>query len=150
MQIGHNIKKLRKAAGLTQKQLGEKLGISFQSVAQWETGKRIPKIETLRKIAAALNCDISEIDESFINPSTVKAKVLPHDALIALYKTTDSAQTAQVIFSKLSAIDQESIINTLNYLQQLNSSGKSIAANRVQELTLIEKYTAPDSSKKDK
>lgn len=150
MQIGHNIKNLRKAAGLTQKQLGEKLGISFQSIAQWETGKRIPKIETLRKIAAALNCDISEIDESFINSSTVKAQELPHDALVALYKTTDSTQTAQVIFSKLSAIDQESIINTLRYLQQLNSSGKSIAANRVQELTLIEKYTAPDSSKNSK
>ena len=150
MQIGHNIKNLRKAAGLTQKQLGEKLGISFQSIAQWETGKRIPKIETLRKIANALNCDISEIDESFINPSAVNAKELPHDALVALYKTTDSTQTAQVIFSKLSAIDQESIINTLRYLQQLNSSGKSIAANRVQELTLIEKYTAPDSSKNSK
>ena len=150
MQIGHNIKNLRKAAGLTQKQLGEKLGISFQSIAQWETGKRIPKIETLRKIANALNCDISEIDESFINPSAVNAKELPHDALVALYKTTDSTQTAQVIFSKLSAIDQESIINTLRYLQQLNSSGKSIAANRMQELTLIEKYTAPDSSKNSK
>lgn len=150
MQIGYNIKRLRKAAGLTQKQLGEKLGISFQSVAQWETGKRIPKIETLRKIAAALNCDISELDVSFIDSSIVKAKEFPSDTLIALYKTTGSTKTTQVVFSKLNASDQESMINTLNYLQKLNTSGKLIAADRVQELTLIEKYTAPDSSKKGK
>lgn len=58
MTTGERIKQARKRAGLTQKQLGEKLGITFQSVAQWETGKRIPKVESLQKIADALNMDV--------------------------------------------------------------------------------------------
>lgn len=53
--IGERIKAARKAKGLTQKALGEKLGISFQGIAQWENNLRNPKYETLEKIAEALN-----------------------------------------------------------------------------------------------
>ena len=38
LKIGKYIQYLRKAAGMTQKELAEKLGISFQSVSKWETG----------------------------------------------------------------------------------------------------------------
>lgn len=68
MTIGERIKKIRQEKGLSQKELGEKLGVSQQMIGQWETGKANPKIETKRKIADALNCQISDIDESlFIN-----------------------------------------------------------------------------------
>ena len=53
-KIGKSIKAARKAAGLTQKELAQKLGISFQSVAQWENDLRRPKFETIQKIADAL------------------------------------------------------------------------------------------------
>lgn len=39
---------------MTQRELGEKLGIAYQTVAQWENGLRNPKYETLKKIADAL------------------------------------------------------------------------------------------------
>lgn len=54
---GDLIKKARLAAGLTQNELANILGIPFQSVSQWERGTRIPKVETLDKIASALKCD---------------------------------------------------------------------------------------------
>ena len=54
MSIGKNIRTARKAAGLTQKELAQKLGLSFQSVAQWENDLRNPKFETIQKIADAL------------------------------------------------------------------------------------------------
>lgn len=58
MTIGESIKKARLDKGLTQKELGEKLGgISQQQIGQWETNKANPKKETIEKIAAALDAD---------------------------------------------------------------------------------------------
>jgi transcriptional regulator with XRE-family HTH domain len=41
-KIGERIKAARKAKGLSQEVLGEKLEVSFQAVSSWETGKFIP------------------------------------------------------------------------------------------------------------
>ncbi len=38
LKIGRYIQHQRKNAGLTQKELAEKLNISFQSVSKWENG----------------------------------------------------------------------------------------------------------------
>lgn len=59
--LGEVIKKERKKAGLTQAELGRKLGVSASMIAQYETGKRIPKIATLQKIARALGVDFWQI-----------------------------------------------------------------------------------------
>lgn len=61
MTIGEKIKQARKKAGYTQKELGEKLGISQVRVAQYENGIRNPKIETVNKIAKALNVEITDL-----------------------------------------------------------------------------------------
>ena len=50
-EIGRIIKEARKEKGLTQKELGEKLGVSYQMIAQYESGRRKPKIETLKRIS---------------------------------------------------------------------------------------------------
>ena len=55
MSTGEKIKQARKAAGLTQKELGDKLGITYQQIGQYENGKRKPKLETLQRIADALD-----------------------------------------------------------------------------------------------
>lgn len=65
MTVAENIKRIRKEKGLTQKQLGEKCGMSESTLRQYELGFRNPKIETVRKIAVALDCEISDIDENF-------------------------------------------------------------------------------------
>lgn len=61
MTAGQRIKAARRAAGITQKELGEKLGISFQSVAQWENDLRNPKIETLQRLADALGVPVADL-----------------------------------------------------------------------------------------
>lgn len=62
MTTGQRIKAARKAAGLTQAELANKLDIPYQSIGQWERDLRNPKRETLRRIAAALG--VSEFDLS--------------------------------------------------------------------------------------
>lgn len=64
MTVGENIKRIRKEKGLTQKKLGELCGINEVQVRQYELGKANPKIETLMKIAKALNVPINELNET--------------------------------------------------------------------------------------
>ncbi len=63
MSVGKQIKKCRNAIKLSQKELGERLGVSQAMIAQYESGKRIPKLETIDKIASALNVPIAQIKE---------------------------------------------------------------------------------------
>jgi transcriptional regulator with XRE-family HTH domain len=44
-------------AGLTQKQLADRIGKPQSSVARWENGTNIPKLETLRLLSEALGVD---------------------------------------------------------------------------------------------
>lgn len=57
--VGFKIKKIRKHRGMTQKDLGQAIGMKETGaetcIAQYETGYRVPKKKTLDKIAAALN-----------------------------------------------------------------------------------------------
>ncbi len=61
MTVGEKIKSIRKQNGISQQKLGSMLGVSQAMIAQYENGKRIPKIETLIKIAEALDCEVSNI-----------------------------------------------------------------------------------------
>ena len=54
MTVAENIKRIRKEKNLTQKQLGEKCGMSESTLRQYEIGYRNPKLETIVRIAAAL------------------------------------------------------------------------------------------------
>ena len=55
MTVGERIKAARKKAGMTQKELADKLGIPYQGISQYERGIRNPKIDTLVKIADILD-----------------------------------------------------------------------------------------------
>ena len=60
---GELIRKFRKERGLTQQQLGKLCGIADSNIRKYENGGQRPKIETLRKIANALNIPVSELLE---------------------------------------------------------------------------------------
>ena len=61
MDTGTLIRNARKARNLTQKQLGELSGIAEPTIRRYELGKLNPKIETLQKIANALEISIYEL-----------------------------------------------------------------------------------------
>lgn len=65
MTTGQRIKAARKAAGMTQKELGDKLGLSFQSIAQWENDLRNPKYDTLKRIADALDIQVYDLMDDY-------------------------------------------------------------------------------------
>ena len=54
MQIAH----LRKEKGLTQNDLGNRLGVSFQAVSKWERGETLPDTAILLDLANALETSV--------------------------------------------------------------------------------------------
>ena len=55
------LKEMRKRKGLTQKDLGSMLGVSQQTIAQYEKSPETLQNATLLKLAAALQCDVRRI-----------------------------------------------------------------------------------------
>ncbi len=62
MSFNENLKKARIAAGLTQRELAEKAGLSERTVQYYELGQRRPrKIETVEQLAGILTVNISAL-----------------------------------------------------------------------------------------
>ena len=53
--LGENLKSIRIAAGITQVDLAKKLGVTKQSVSNWENGNIQPSVEMIAKISEVLN-----------------------------------------------------------------------------------------------
>lgn len=56
--IMNRIKSLRKAKKITQKQLGDVLGVAESTISMYESGNRQPDVDTMRKIADYFNVTI--------------------------------------------------------------------------------------------
>lgn len=59
--IGENIRRERKKKNITQKELGEKVGISNTYLSDMEIGRTNPSIKTLKKIAQGLDIHYIEL-----------------------------------------------------------------------------------------
>lgn len=58
------LKKLREEKGLTQSELGKKLGISPSTVGMYEQGRRVPDVPILKKMSAFFNVSIDYLLEN--------------------------------------------------------------------------------------
>ena len=61
MTLGEHIHALRKAAGLSQEALGEKLGVVSQTVSKWERGESAPDAALLVPLADALGVSLDAL-----------------------------------------------------------------------------------------
>ena len=59
--IGENIAAFRKASGMTQAELAEKLGISFQAVSNWERGQSCPDVPKLIELSGLFGVSVDAI-----------------------------------------------------------------------------------------
>lgn len=61
--LGEKLRRLRKAQGLTQGELAEKVGVGINTIVRYETGKNSPKVEILELITKELGAKIVLIPE---------------------------------------------------------------------------------------
>ena len=82
MPTGEKIKEFRKKRGLTQKQLGDLCGMADSAIRRYENGRANPKIETLRKIADALEVNVTELlNDGAIVGSIITDNILQPNAI---------------------------------------------------------------------
>ena len=80
--IGTNIRTLRQNMKLTQEQLAEKLGVTFQAVSKWETNSNTPDISLLPSIAKALGCFIDDLfSDSDLTAATMPGHIKDDDVI---------------------------------------------------------------------
>lgn len=143
MNIGENIKKARISKGLTQKQLGEILGISQSAITQFENNRSNPKYDTLQKIATALNVNVEELmGLQLVGPGL---KVFQN----SIKKQNDLVK--RII--NIPSIELESGDEViLSYFHDLNDTGKDKLVDYAADLVDIPKYkkqsdyTAPSAA----
>lgn len=63
MNLGENIKTARKAAGLTQKDLAEALGVYQKDISRWENNELTPNALTFGSICKILGASADELLE---------------------------------------------------------------------------------------
>lgn len=122
MSIGDIIKKIRTEKGLTQKQLGEKIGIAEANIRKYESGKLNPKLQTLEKFAKGLDVPVSAFRtdlELFTEETLYKIK--------------------QISTEMFASTEDEKML--LNDYRKLNLYGKAEAKKQVSNLTKIKEYT---------
>lgn len=119
---GGKIKEAREAKGITQKKLGELSGISESTIRKYELGNRSPKIETLLKIATALD---------------VPVITLKSDLELMGERIINSIDF-QMAIMKLAQKEEEKL---LGYFRELNSEGREEAIKQISNLTKIHDYT---------
>ncbi|MBE6851600.1 MAG: helix-turn-helix transcriptional regulator [Ruminococcus sp.] len=61
IKTGKFLKELRKEKGLTQEQLGEKVGVTNKTVSRWENGNYMPPVECLTLLSDIYGVSINEI-----------------------------------------------------------------------------------------
>lgn len=61
MKLGENILKLRKQNGLSQEQLGEQIGVTRQTISNWELNETTPNPEQLKALSKVLSVSLDEL-----------------------------------------------------------------------------------------
>lgn len=61
LAIGENIRNFRKKNDLTQEDLADRLGVTYQSISRWENGTTYPDLELIPAIAEMLGVTVDEL-----------------------------------------------------------------------------------------
>lgn len=61
LQIQQQIAEAIKQSGMTQREIGKKLGVSQQSISHYVKGDKLPALDTLANLCVLLDVDPSDI-----------------------------------------------------------------------------------------
>ena len=119
--IGHQIHSLRDKHRMTQEDLAIKIGVSKQTVSNWETGLKTPRMGAIQKLSNLFN-----VSKSYI----IEGKEENQDELIAIYNKLDASRKNEVIqFAKYKLVEQNRL--NLNEKQIYTLAAHSNDPNKV-------------------
>lgn len=104
MSIGENIKRLRCESGMSQEQLGEKLGKTRSDVSYYESGTIIPRMGVIEDLASIFGVSKSEIIEPYTSYAVVSLENELSDAereiVGIMRKITHDGQRQLMIYAR--------------------------------------------------
>ncbi len=110
-KVGEQIQILRKGKGLTQSQLGERVGVSFQAVSKWERGETLPDVSLLPDLARVLETSVDYILLGGEKQTEYKGKSSVADVkngLLCLKKMGELLEKENLIYrSAINGINEE-------------------------------------------
>lgn len=116
---GNIIRKLRKEYGYTQKELGEKIGVSNSAIANYEKGFRAPLQDTLFKLAEIFNVSVN-----YFFPYESNAEKQLTDKITEISsKLTESRQTKVYNFAERQLEEQkrDNVVDVHDYIEEKKS-----------------------------
>lgn len=119
MNFNERLRAIRKEKGMTQAELAEKAGIAVNSVRLYEAGARLPKLDTIARMAVAMGLSAN-------------------DLIAGQWGNFEGAFLSTEEFKQ---DDRESQL--IYHFRNLNDNGQSVAVERVQELAQIPAYQRP-------
>lgn len=131
MSVGQRIKAAREQAGITQVELGEKIGVSGVAIMRYEKGTREPRLQQLRQIAQALDADVVYLISGQTS-AEVERGILEQAEIEAKYYVKGRFAEAETWKARKDEIGKD--------LAKLNDDGQIEAVKRVKELTEVPRY----------
>nr|DAV92671.1 MAG TPA: helix-turn-helix domain protein [Caudoviricetes sp.] len=142
----NRIKAIRKAARITQEELAEKLSVNRATVSKYENGDISLSLEMLRKIAAALNVDWTELVPVDEQCKIVTDYVVEKAGLIVKY-TSDEDR----ILRSYEKLNTDGMLAASKcFLQHLKPEDLKEVADYVEKLTETPQYQRPQETDEDK
>lgn len=94
MKFNEKLIKLRKASGLSQEELGDKLDVARQTVSKWELGETTPEMDKLVELSNLFHVSMDEMAKETETPEVI-ARELDHQKINSVY--TDVGKAKKVI-----------------------------------------------------
>jgi transcriptional regulator with XRE-family HTH domain len=95
------VKQIRRARGLTQQQLAEKIGRSTNAISSLERGVSLPNFETLERLAEELNAPVRD----FFDTDAAAKSDPKREALVAALKMSASYLSIDDLSLAVSIVD---------------------------------------------
>lgn len=115
MNIGNKIKELRKQRGLTQEQLANSIGISFQAISKWENGIALPDITLAPTLASYFGVSMDELFEFNLKDIELDIDNIVNEAYES--RESDPQKSREILEKGLEKYpDDEILLNNLLYV----------------------------------
>lgn len=115
LSIGNKIKTLRRERGITQEQLAESIGISFQAVSKWENDISLPDITLVPALASYFNISIDELFGFNLKEICEKTDEICREAY--KFRETDPDKSRKILEEGLQKYpDSDILLNNLLYV----------------------------------
>lgn len=97
MKFNEKLIKLRKASGLSQEELGDKLNVARQTISKWELGETTPEMDKLEELSNLFEISIDELVKDNTIPNSI-IKEIDQRKVESLYKDSQNVKSVIRIY----------------------------------------------------